>query len=415
MAKRKDRLVKNVVLFIVAIVLSIFMFEGAESTFQNDSESLAVGPIAAEILGVDVDNGGYGLGILSSIDYPDDDYSFMGLESVEGYEYSIYSSQVGLQGMIYVAITHLLPKLGIYDLFRIACCFFLVVILMMIIKQLYIKYGTFLSAVFGIVTFLSPWIVDFSKNLYWVEFTWFVPMLLGLLCLNYEDKKKYIYPLFFVAVFIKCLCGYEYLSTIMMSGIMFLLVEWVCNKEKRKNIFKTVLIIGVVSVAGFICAYVIHAYMYGSGNIIDGLKLMQVNLIEKRTFGNAADFDPVCADSLNASIFDVLLKYFWTAGGLLAGRPLDGKLMLFIAIVTIGALIYQRKKLDLNNNFEICLFIVTLLTTLSWLVLGKSHSYVHTHMNFVLFYMGWVQVSIYIICKTALDMHKISVNIVKGD
>ena len=45
------------------------------------------------------------------------------------------------------------------------------------------------------------------------------------------------------------------------------------------------------------------------------------------------------------------------------------------------------------------MFIVFLCTTLSWFVLGKAHSYIHTHMNYVLWYFGFVQISIYIIIK----------------
>jgi hypothetical protein len=345
-----------------------------------------------------VDREGYGLGILSSLDYPDENvYSLMSKDIRDSYTYHSYRSQVGIQGMVYTALTRLIPRLDLYLSLRAVCCFLLVIVLMMIVKQLYQKYGLLFAATFAAITFFSPWVVDFSRNLYWVEFTWFVPMLLGLLCLNYESKRNYIYPLFFVAIFVKCLCGYEYLSTIMMSGIMFLLVEAICKPEKRKALFKAILIIGILSVLGFLTAYMIHAYMYGEGDIVGGIKAMQVDLIERRTFGDASDFAPMYADSLNASIVDVLVKYFWSAG-----RKYDGKLMLLIGLVTILVIICKKKLLKLDNRFDIALFVVTLFTSVSWLILAKSHSYLHTHISFVLFYMGWVQACIYIICKTLL-------------
>ena len=40
-------------------------------------------------------------------------------------------------------------------------------------------------------------------------------------------------------------------------------------------------------------------------------------------------------------------------------------------------------------------------------MLGKSHSFVHTHMNFVLFYIGWVQNRFYIITKVLLEQRKL--------
>jgi hypothetical protein len=157
---------------------------------------------------------------------------------------------------------------------------------------------------------------------------------------------------------------------------------------------------------GFLVAYMLHAYIYGSGNILYGIKQMQVDLIERRTYGNAANYDLRFANSLNASVLDVLIEYFWSCG-----RPLDGKLIFVMAVATVVSLIYQRKVLKLRNTFEISLFAVTLLTCISWFILGKAHSYIHTGLNFVLFYMGWVQVSIYIICKTFFEKNKIQINI----
>lgn len=402
MNKQRSLWIKRILLPLLAVVISLLMLENADGSFQNDSERLAMGPIVAEVREIETDNQPYGLGILTSLDYPEEDvYSFMEKEAIEGFKYKSYKSQIGLQGLVYKAIVHFIPELGMYYVFRVACCFFLTIILLAIVYQLYKKYGALFAVVFGVVSLISPWVVNFSRNLYWVEFTWFIPMLLGLLCINYEEKRKIIYPLFFIAVLVKCLCGYEYISTIMMSGIMFLIVEFICNRKERKKIFKSIFVIGVLSLAGFLTAYIIHAYIYGSGNIIDGLKHMQVDLIERRTFGNAADFDTIYADSLNASIMDVLIKYFWTSGG-----PLDGKLMLIVTVVSVAVILYRKIVLKESVKFDASLFIITLWSTISWYVLGKSHSYIHTHMNFVLFYMGWIQSSIYIICKSLIRTNK---------
>ena len=46
---------------------------------------------------------------------------------------------------------------------------------------------------------------------------------------------------------------------------------------------------------------------------------------------------------------------------------------------------------------------MTFLTSVSWFVLAKSHSYVHTHINFVLWYMGYVQVCLYVIVDWIID------------
>ncbi len=42
------------------------------------------------------------------------------------------------------------------------------------------------------------------------------------------------------------------------------------------------------------------------------------------------------------------------------------------------------------------------LAASSWFVLAKSHSYVHHHLNGVLFYLPFMQISVYILVKQLL-------------
>lgn len=403
----REKVIQFGLVLIGVIIVSIYMFENVE---HMDSEELVVSPMIAEILDLEIQKDGFGLGGLFSISDPEADiYAILGdveqkLES--GYTYGAYRSQIGLQGILCCIAAKIIPKLGLYCYLRLICCLLFVSTIFLILMQLYKKYGLLFSLIFGVTTFASPWVLKFSRNLYWVEFTWFIPMLLGIWCLNDKNKRKFIYPLFFLAIFVKCLCGYEYLSTVMMSGILFLVVEWICNKKDRKELTKVIFIVGICSLLGFVVSYIIHAFLYGKGDIIDGLQAMQVHLIQRRTFGNATDFAPVYTDSLNASILDVLKKYFFTIRSYSYG-------ILFV--ITVIALIYQRKILKKNNVFEISIFVVALWSTISWFILGKSHSYIHTHLNFVMFYMGWVQISCYIICKVILESKKMQLKLVKKE
>ena len=282
----------------------------------------------------------------------------------------------------------------LYMIYRLLCCLLFAAVLLPIIIQLNKRYGKMFAFSFAVVSLLSNWIINFSRNLYWVEFTWFIPLLLSLLWLNYKDRRMFIYPLYFVSIFVKCLCGYEYLSTIMLSGILFIFVElFLVGKKEKKDYLIGLVIIGLLCLLGFICALGIHAYMYGDGDLIDGLEGVKSNLVMRRTYGNSSNFANKYADSLNASVFAVLFRYFVFN----IRSPLDGPIIFVFFILTIIVLCYQRKALKKNNNFEICLFVISLLAPLSWLVLAKAHSYIH--MNFVIFYMGWVQSCLYIIMR----------------
>jgi len=43
------------------------------------------------------------------------------------------------------------------------------------------------------------------------------------------------------------------------------------------------------------------------------------------------------------------------------------------------------------------MYVFFLLTSISWFYLAKSHSYIHHHMNYVMWYFGFVQICLYII------------------
>lgn len=45
------------------------------------------------------------------------------------------------------------------------------------------------------------------------------------------------------------------------------------------------------------------------------------------------------------------------------------------------------------------LYVVTFVTSVSWFVLGKSHSAMHGFSNFVLWDFGYIQICLYVILK----------------
>ena len=108
-----------------------------------------------------------------------------------------------------------------------------------------------MAFIFYITFLLSPWIVNFARNLYWVEFTWFLPMLIGLYCsyrIHSKNCRIFCYVAGFLTIAAKCLCGYEYISTIMLGLIAFLLIDFlksVFEKDfkKSKLLFNTIFIL----------------------------------------------------------------------------------------------------------------------------------------------------------------------------
>ena len=356
------------------------------STFQADSESLVTGMIDAKNAGIK-DLGVYGLGRYA----PEENVI------------KFYKSCYGLQGKFF-SFFYKFTKNHEF------CCLLLAIVLALIVYFISIKYNNLLAFCFFITFLLSPWIVNFARNLYWVEFTWFVPMLLGIIIsMNYKNKKVVI-PCFagiFVSVFIKSLCGYEYLSAILLAMIAVPVIDFfesIFNRDFKNAffIFKTIFIMGCLAVLGFIIALLLHAGIKGNGNIIAGLKKIYEGDFLRRMFGgNPEDFAPNYKASLEASVRTVICKYYTFTTEIIAGIP--GSWFTLLSIMPIFFFIFR----SLYNKAilqDVLLYFVFYITCISWFIIGKSHSYVHTHMNYVMWYFGFIQVCFYIFIKQLKEL-----------
>lgn len=325
-------------------------------------------------------------------------------------ELTSYQSQYGLQGKVFRHIArHLNYDEAILTL-RLLCSIAMGMTGAAIIILLAFKYNKLFAGVFFTAFWLSPWIVNFANNLYWVEFTWFIPMAVGIFCsLKVNDKRcRYTsYILTFVSIMIKSLCGYEYISVIMMATIGFLLVDFaeaVFTKEKDRAMlaFRTIIVIGIMALLGFAAAICIHAQIRGAGNLLEGIKRIFKEDVLRRT--SAKDLNEIASvywPSLNASIWDTFRKYFHFSTQIITG--IDGNLFPLLCIIPIcifGADI-KRKKVDIEKA---SMYVISFLTSVSWFCLAKGHSFIHVNMNYVLWYFGFVQVCFYIIIEKIISV-----------
>ena len=106
------------------------------------------------------------------------------------------------------------------------------------------------------------------------------------------------------------------------------------------------------------------------------------------------------SESLNAGFFETIKRYFLWQTPIITGIP--GNIFIVIILVTISNLVYKiiRKKPDAYQ--ELSMFLVLFVATLSWVILAKAHSYSHTHINYVLWYFGFIQMCFYIIIQSLI-------------
>ena len=140
---------------------------------------------------------------------------------------------------------------------------------------------------------------------------------------------------------------------------------------------------------------ILHGFIRGGGDLIEGFKIMyEKDFLRRMVGGNAENFNPVYAESLNASIVEVVLKYFnWTTP-IIVGIKFTGNFCVLILLDFI-LLIYAIKN-DAQRKLLAAMLMVFALPAISWFIFGKAQSYIHTHMDFVLWYFGFVAVAFYI-------------------
>lgn len=345
-------------------------------------------------------------GILNPLKYGDlDDAVFYDQEhnKLPKGDLALYSSQYGLQGKIFRHLARYMNEDDVYDNLYLICSLAAALVFVLICMILARKYNMVMAGCFYFVFWLSPWITCFARNLYWVEFTWFIPMLAGLFCAWKADDTRCrigAYAAAYISILLKCLCGYEYISTILMGLISFLLVDSVAavvKKDKERSVFliKTIVVMGILALMGFMTAILIHARLKGNGDIIFGIKEIIQNDVLRRTGGaDMNNFPPVYWESFNASVWETLCKYFKFNTQIITG--IKGNLFPILCIVPLCIFIYDYRKHSLDAELP-AMYIVFFLSSISWFCLAKGHSYIHTHINFVMWYFGFVQICFYVI------------------
>ncbi|MCI9134227.1 MAG: hypothetical protein HFI31_08580 [Lachnospiraceae bacterium] len=319
-----------------------------------------------------------------------------------------YTSQFGLQGKVFRTLARYMDYENIFMNLRLLCSLGTAVVFVLLVLAIAYKYGNLFAFSFYVVFWLSPWVVNFAYHLYWVEFTWFLPMLIGIACSIWIENRRFrlfCYGAVFIAVMGKSLCGYEYITNVMLGGIVFLILDYiqaVLERDKQKGtlLLRTTFWFGLFSLLGFFAAIFIHARLRGNGDVLAGIQsILEQDVLRRVGGGELSSFDQAYWDSLNASIWETLGKYFHFSTEIIAGVP--GNVFPLLCAAPIGIFIYNYKRKTINWR-DVWMYLVFFATSVSWFVLAKPHSYNHFHLNYVLWYFGFVQICFYIICKQVI-------------
>lgn len=389
----------RIAVFLALVSLATFVFYNAERTyfgsFQKDSEALVIGKIVADRSGI-VPERNANLGFVSDGPFVYDkphflaSYDLLNRPAADP-QFVSYFSQYGIQGQIY-SILYNSAGLASIDKMAFVCA----ALTALVLTALAFLYHRALTPAFGTIFYLtsvgSPWVVAFSKNLYWSPFLWFLPTLLtvlGYLARNPRVRIGY-FALFFVAMILKSLSGYEYLSTILwLACSIFLIDPFLPNPRfSSKQALILAAILFACGVLAFALAVLLHAGTQGD-TIADGLHRIWESGVKRRTYADPATADPALRESLAASPWAVLATYLVDWSGPLLFM-IGGRVFPVLMVTALMVILFKFRSGHSTRWRDAAMYLIFAAGPVSWYVLAKGHSHVHTFLNFVLWYFGFV-------------------------
>lgn len=251
---------------------------------------------------------------------------------------------------------------------------------------------------------LAPGIQSGMKDLYWCLWIWLLPVLAGTaLCavtLRRGRTPAWTYLLVGTACLVRCMCGFEFVSTFLILAETPLAFCWAASlagRQPGRPWFFRMVRAGLSALGGVAAALLVwlcqgYAY-YGSW----GESLANI-------LGAAGSRISISDGAVRqgVTIPGVLAKYFVadaTPALRLGGWqiPLGPLLAAVLALaLAAAALLLALRRRDLLRGLApmACLWVLAVLAPASWLVLSKAHSDVHSHLIPVLFQYSAVPASL---------------------
>ena len=242
------------------------------------------------------------------------------------------------------------------------------------------------SAILSVVFFaFSPWLTVSARNLYWSTWLMLLPAVLMLIILRHDAvRKKYsntlAFILCFVSIFLKCGAGYEFVSCVLVCMEIPLIYYAVQNSWNIKKFFIRAAVSGIGGIMGFAAAVGVNLFQCKKlvGDFNTAVQLMMEN-ISKRTgaFGFEQTNELIIA-SLNVSPITVINTYLFSGEPVLFGFNMAEIIAFFLVMLCVHLI---TKK---GSEAAYAASVVSLVGPLSWMILAKGHSFIHCHINYIL-------------------------------
>lgn len=416
----------SVLFFLVVTLVFTFNFKenifssAADSFFdyfQTDGESLVVGRLALSEQNGLTDHAGF-LGWTHPMPETDNKYIFQYQAYQNGLEFNRYEgyySQPGMQAFLFGLACKVTGLKGEKALacFRWIVSFCTALAFTAFLAWIMSCWGWPATVFTFICLLFSQWITVYGRNLFWVLSAFYLPFLVGLGWLHSGEQKSkhpllFTFLLMFVSMFIKVLLtGFEYITTVMIMAVVPWAFYAIDRRWDTRKIIKSLLMAGggVLSAVIAGIAWLTVQLSALSDSLKEGISYIAWSF-GKRTHGLAGeDYDPVFQRSIESSQWEVLSAYLndhalhmahWFENPLpktLSIVPFSFCILCFAMISYIALsseTIRQNKPFYRRQTALTVTLWLSLLAPLSWFVIFKGHSYIHTHMNPIVWYMPFM-------------------------
>lgn len=232
---------------------------------------------------------------------------------------------------------------------------------------------------------LAPWVQRGMKDLYWCLWTWLLPLLAALLVCRL--RRRWCYAVVFAAVLVRCLCGFEFISALLILCELPLVYCFFACPEQRRDWFARMTGVGFSAVGGVAAALGVWLWQ---GRLYFGSWVQSADNIARTVSLRVTALETASLPESTVTVGEVLHLYFvQDATPLLQLGPFSltvrGLLAVTGVLLVAALLLRWREVLPMAAVWG-----VSLLGPVSWMVLSKTHSAVHTHLMPMLWHFASV-------------------------
>lgn len=401
--------VTAVVVVVLAVVLTVWRHNGSTyltGFWDNGSQTLVFGRML-QMQQNQTSPGGF-MGVYTQ-DWSDEQnrYWYRDNTPVSPQDFQAYTHQTGLQGWAFGVLNKVL---SVFEdrgeareiiLYSINSMLFYAATLLVCLA-VWRAWGPLSALAWLCAVVFAPWPQRGMKDLYWCLWTWLLPVLASLLLCRVTVRKGrtsgWCFGLVALAVLIRCMCGFEFVSTFLILceiPLCCALMQSLCvdrNLPAARRWLGRTVGTGAAALGGMAAAL--------------GLWFWQ----EVQYFGTAAEAFASMTQAVTSrvsvsdnavravTIPEVLHLYFVeNKEPLLQFGPVTITLLPLLAAVLaegiLCAVLLARRGQPAKLAPLATAWVLSLAAPVSWMVLSKAHAAIHTHLVPMLWHFALVPVS----------------------